>query len=333
MTAGLVVVPASAQPARAFTVVSGIRLNAVETRLVTLINRARTSRGIAALRIAPGFTDVARRWSSTMATRQSMYHNPSLISHVSASGGSAWRAVAENVGYGYGADSLFDMYMRSSAHRANILSSRMRYLGIGWAERPGGLGYNTQVFVSDYSTSYGRVRSPAYGGRYDSKTVTQSWMAAPFEKWDPRVLRRTAGGMSVWIRQPSAATGDQYLRMRVAEAVSGSTGAAGVAVRTSVGLSRTRSATVKLRAYTPTKRTVRVDLYARAMFGGTDVRVGSVYAQHGKVVRATLALPSGARTWRNELRAVVSRASLNTVSGSLSSRYAYVDLYSITLNV
>jgi len=30
---------------------------------------------------------------------------------------------------------------------------------------------------------------------------------------------------------------------------------------------------------------------------------------------------------------VVSRASLNTVSGSLSSRYAYVDLYSITLNV
>jgi hypothetical protein len=40
------------------------------------------------------------------------------------------------------------------------------------------------------------------------------------------------------IRQPSAATGDQYLRMRVAEAVSGSTGAAGVAVRTSVGLSR-----------------------------------------------------------------------------------------------
>jgi uncharacterized protein YkwD len=333
ITAGLAAVPVAAPPAEAFASINGVRLNAVEARLVTLINRARTSRGIAAVRVAPGFTDVARRWSATMASRRSMYHNPRLVSQVSASGGSDWRAVAENVGYGYSADSLFDMYMRSSGHRANILNSRMRYVGIGWAERPGGLGYNTQVFVSAYSTRYGRVRVPAFGGRDDGGTPTSDWAAASFERWDSRVARAPARGMSVAIRQTSGTASDDALRMRVRETVDGSTGAAGVAVRTSVNLRRVRSATVKLRAYTPTRRPVRVDLYARAMFGGSDVRVGSVYLHHGRAVRVRLTLPSAARVWRNELRAVVSRASLNGVSSRLAARYADIDVFSITMNV
>lgn len=333
LTAGLAGVPVSAQPAQGFSTVSGMRLNAVETRLVSLINSARTSRGIAALRIAPGFTDVARRWSAKMANHRSMYHNPSLVSQVSAAGGSEWRAIAENVGYGYSADSLFDMYMRSSGHRANILNSRLRYLGIGWAERPGGLGYNTQVFVSDYSTRYGRVRSPAFGGRNDGGTATKTWAAATFERWDSRVVRARGRGLSVGIRQPIPTAANDAVRVRVRAIAAGSTGSAGMAIRTAVNMSRVRSMSARLRAYTPTRRTVRVDVYARAMFGGTNVRVGSAYLRHGQTVRVTWAMPAAGRVWRNELRVVVSRASLNGVSSRLASRYADIHVYGITLNV
>lgn len=118
-------------PATAFTTVHGVRLNAFEARITTLINQARTSRGLPALTVAPGTTDLARKWSMNQAARNTLYHNPSLVNGVVTHGSPTWRSVAENVGRGWGADSLFNAYMNSPGHRANILRGEFGRVGIG----------------------------------------------------------------------------------------------------------------------------------------------------------------------------------------------------------
>jgi uncharacterized protein YkwD len=331
--AGLVVVPAG-RPAAAFESVSGVRVNAVEARLLRLINRARTSRGIPALRIVPGFTDVARRWSGRMATKRAMAHNPSLVSHVVAGGGADWRAVAENVGYGYDADTLFASYMRSAPHRANILGRAYRYVGIGWAERPGGLGFNTQVFVNTYSWSYGRSRVPAYGGIDDAGTVTKSGPFATFESFDPRATVVRASGTNVSARIEPAGDNDGSARVTVRQVSLAATGGGGLTLRTSTRFNRVRRMSLTIIADTPTGRPARVQLLARVLFGGTTKQVGAVTLRDGVRTTVSFALPADARVWRNEVLVYVPKSSLTDISpGSLTRRYVRLAIYRIGMTV
>lgn len=151
---------ASAAPA-VTSVVNGVRLNGVEAALLKRINSVRAARRLPTLTVAPGYTDVARRWSAAQAKRRVLAHNPNARVQLVAAGGAGWRALGENVGFGMNADSLFKAYWNSSSHRANMLNPAYRYIGIGWVSLPNGTGYNTQNFVSSYSRTYGpsRVRA------------------------------------------------------------------------------------------------------------------------------------------------------------------------------
>jgi uncharacterized protein YkwD len=145
---------------------TGVQLNAVESRLVMRINAARKARGIAPLTVAAGFTDVARRWSAVQLKSNTMKHNPNYAAQLQASGGTGWRSLAENVGYcNSDADRLFDAYMNSPHHKANILNPAFRYIGMGWVARADGVGYNTQNFSTHYSPTYGPTRVSAYARR------------------------------------------------------------------------------------------------------------------------------------------------------------------------
>lgn len=156
---GIVVAgPAQAASASASTVVDGVRVNAAEARLARLVNASRSRAGLPRLQFAPGYTDVARRWSLAMAARHTLVHNPRLAANVSLVGGATWRAIGENIAFGYSPDVIFRMYMNSPPHRANILSARYRFFGVGWVETAGGPGYTTLVFSSAYSRSYGPSR-------------------------------------------------------------------------------------------------------------------------------------------------------------------------------
>jgi hypothetical protein len=122
-----------------------------EARLLALVNDARTSRGIRALRMADGTRTVARGWSSRMAAAGRMSHNPSLGAALAAHGSPNWRAIAENVAQGTAsADRTFAMLMGSSAHRANILDRRFAFIGIGTVTG-GGWYWTTMDFVDSYS--------------------------------------------------------------------------------------------------------------------------------------------------------------------------------------
>ena len=143
--------------------VDGVLLTSYEARLVRLVNHARTSRGLARVKVTPCAEDFARKWTKVMARQNRLYHNPNLTRLWS----DAWcdRAswVAENVGYGSGpgsADAVFRAYMRSAAHRANILNRKARFVGVGAVARSGGRTYDTMNFTNRASADYGGVKIP-----------------------------------------------------------------------------------------------------------------------------------------------------------------------------
>jgi len=137
-------------------------LSAFDARLLYDINHARTIRGIRALKVVPGSTDVAHRWSCHMAGAAWLSHNPHLGTLLESHGSYYWTTYGENVGVTSstaGADSLFRAYMNSPEHRANILDRTFRYVGV-WTKRSGGRRWNTIDFVGSALSAY----NYAYGG-------------------------------------------------------------------------------------------------------------------------------------------------------------------------
>ena len=127
---------------------------AFSDRLVSLINQARQQHGLRALTVASGTSTVAAGWTQHLASQRALSHNPNLGSELSSHGSANWTTYAENVGQGptSPADTLFQSYMSSPEHRANILSAQFRYIGVGVAFS-GGYAWNTLDFVDQYSSS------------------------------------------------------------------------------------------------------------------------------------------------------------------------------------
>lgn len=323
-------------PASAFSTTNGVRLNSVEARLVALINRARTSRGIPALTVASGTTDLARAWALNQARKNRLYHNPNLVNDIARYGSREWRYVAENVGRGWGADSLFTAYMNSPGHRANILDRSLRYIGMGWVERPDGSGYNAQVFVSHYSSTYGRTRRPAIGGLADTRTPLSSMRVATFEGgWDPRVMTaRTTSGIAVGGPYfPVPATGDQSMRWTAREVASGSGGSAELRVRDAIDLRHATGLRLKLSAISGSGRPVTLHVALRRELG-TTVSLGTITLRStASFTTTTLPLPLGAKNFRNAIVVSVTRASLQSLGSSSTARAVSVRISDIAVMV
>jgi uncharacterized protein YkwD len=147
-------------------------LSAYEARLLTDVNGARADAGLAAVRAAPGLTDVARRWALQLAHADALSHNPGLVRDLSSAGAESWRALAENVGMAGGsdADDVFAAYMASAPHKANILGAQSRWIGIGAVESAdagGAVTWNTLDFSDSYDGAYGSTRTTVVSGLQD----------------------------------------------------------------------------------------------------------------------------------------------------------------------
>lgn len=167
------------------------------SRLVALINDARAQHGLGALSVTSGTSQVAQQWSEHLASVQALSHNPNLQHDLETHGSPEWTAYGENVGAAPtdNPDALFQAYMNSSEHRANILAGAYRFIGVGVVFN-GREAWNTLDFVDEYQTPVTTHRTTSTPASTVTKTPRVRHVApAP-------ALRRTAAPAPV-VRRPA----------------------------------------------------------------------------------------------------------------------------------
>jgi uncharacterized protein YkwD len=290
-----VTTPASAAAAS----VDSVRLNGFEARLAADINAARRSAGLRPLVVVAGATDVARNWSWRMAGRERLWHNPSVVHDLNTAGSAAWTQIAENVGFGPadGPEELFQAYMNSPPHRANILDRGARYLGVGTVERDG-VAWNTLDFVNAYSDRYGSPRVPAAGMTMDQMRITRTTDVAMLEtSHDQRLTTRQHGSVRASRIGFTGPTSGNDAAFTVLRTVGRGSGNGVLVMRDALDLSRATALDVQLSAWSPTGRAVPVQVLLRRSFGST-VSLGTVWVGPG-LQTFDLRLPAAARSFRN----------------------------------
>jgi uncharacterized protein YkwD len=110
-------------------------------RVLDLVNQHRAAAGLSPLIRAAELDSAARRHSDDMATHNFMSHTGSDGStpgqRISAAG-YQWSTYGENIAAGYStAEAVVNAWMNSSGHRANILNSRYKEIGLAVTYRAG----------------------------------------------------------------------------------------------------------------------------------------------------------------------------------------------------
>lgn len=126
--------------------------SAVASTLVQLTNAERSTSGLPALRTSSRLMEAAQLHADQMARLNRLEHVLSGAQYPKpedrlAAAGYQWSSYAENIAMGQStAAAAMDSWMRSSGHRANILSPGNTEIGIGFARDSAGRPYYVQVF-------------------------------------------------------------------------------------------------------------------------------------------------------------------------------------------
>jgi hypothetical protein len=99
-----------------------------EEDFAAITNADRRSRGLAPLSTAGDIEAFAQRRAEEMARAGDVWHTRNLGSYIAN-----WTRLGENVGMGPYLRDIEQGFMASDTHRANILSSRFRQMGVGVA--------------------------------------------------------------------------------------------------------------------------------------------------------------------------------------------------------
>ena len=102
--------------------------NAKERAFVRKMNQARVNAGKSRLRLDPEISKVSKVHTRAMAGDNSLYHTSTSVLGRRVTN---WILLGENVGVGGTVSSLHTAFMNSPAHRANILLSSFRHVGVG----------------------------------------------------------------------------------------------------------------------------------------------------------------------------------------------------------
>lgn len=129
---------------RAQAVTSLSAADAYENRLFQLTNAARTSRGLRPLVKSGCATTIAGNYALRLAQLGTLVHNN--MSRVAATCGAS--GAGENIAFGnVSADKMFQMWMNSPGHRANILRPDYKSMGMGAYKTMSGRWYGVQNFL------------------------------------------------------------------------------------------------------------------------------------------------------------------------------------------
>lgn len=114
-----------------------------EQALHAFINEARNSKGLGDLRLSDRLSKIARTHSSDMADGGKVLYHSCLTCRIESWD---WGIAGENVGTAATIGRVHRLFMQSASHRANILRSPFRTVGVGVVEKGGRL-WVTQIFL------------------------------------------------------------------------------------------------------------------------------------------------------------------------------------------
>lgn len=169
------IAPAAGAVTRAMTA----RQTAFDTQMIGYINQARVANGFTALREASGLTVMSAWWSQQMldgVTGGNLQHNPDAWTQVLDYGAANRRAWGENVAKlptGATAKQLFDAYMASPGHKANILSPKYHYIGMGTVGNAT-WSFNVMEFTDQVETRTILKATPLVPGKKVVKSVAKA---------------------------------------------------------------------------------------------------------------------------------------------------------------
>ena len=120
--------------------------------LLGLVNGLRAAHGVGSLAADPALTRAAQAWSAQMAAAGSLSHNPNLGSQVAG----GWTKLGENVGAGGSVPVVFNAFVNSAFHFANMVDPTYNLTGIGVA-----VGANGTLWITeDFEAKPGATPAP-----------------------------------------------------------------------------------------------------------------------------------------------------------------------------
>lgn len=102
--------------------------NSKEKAFTRKMNNARDNAGKGSLRLDPELSKAAKVHTREMVKKDLLHHTPSDTLRRRVTN---WSILGENVGVGGTVSSLHSAFMNSAAHKANILLSDFRHVGVG----------------------------------------------------------------------------------------------------------------------------------------------------------------------------------------------------------
>jgi uncharacterized protein YkwD len=162
-----IVTLATPRPALAWS--TGTFSSSSEKALVAMTNRSRAAAGLRSLRVDSTLTSVARWRSKDMIDRDYFSHTIPGYGSVFKkldSKGYCYKVAGENIGWNTYPDdeataAIHQMFMDSSAHRANILGKAWDVIGVGAYKGPGGKKMWTVLFADKCGSTTSSKPSPA----------------------------------------------------------------------------------------------------------------------------------------------------------------------------
>jgi uncharacterized protein YkwD len=110
---------------------------------VARINQLRASKGLTTLSVDGELTAQANQWAATMANAGRIFHASDLSVGISAN----WSKLGENVGVGGDTASLFQAFVNSPTHYANLVDPVYSRVGVG-VVIAGGRMYTAHRFMA-----------------------------------------------------------------------------------------------------------------------------------------------------------------------------------------
>jgi uncharacterized protein YkwD len=154
--------------------------------VIKLVNKERRNRGLQELKMIPKLTKCAViRVNETTKYWSHQRPNGSSGMDIIDEVGLSWTGKAENIACGQNSpESVVSSWMNSSGHRANILNSDYRYIGVGCAYYNGSY-YWTQEFLAsnvnyDYAflpEKHGEINDDGYVDAIDASMVLSEYAA------------------------------------------------------------------------------------------------------------------------------------------------------------